>query len=74
MTGTMNGTMCACSGVTFFVCVVLSNIATHSIGTGLIGGMIGATTLALFFVPLFFVLIESLAERLRGKKKAEPHG
>ncbi|MDP2827113.1 MAG: multidrug efflux RND transporter permease subunit [Sulfuricellaceae bacterium] len=46
----------------------------HSIGTGLIGGMIGATTLALFFVPLFFVLIESLAERLRGKKKADQHG
>lgn len=45
----------------------------HSIGTGLIGGMIGATTLALFFVPLFFVLIESLAERLRGKKKDGQH-
>lgn len=40
----------------------------HSIGTGLIGGMIGATTLALFFVPLFFVMIESLAERIRGRK------
>jgi len=39
----------------------------HSIGTGLIGGMIGATSLALFFVPLFFVLIQSLAEKLQRK-------
>ena len=35
----------------------------HSIGTGVIGGMIGATTLALFFVPLFYVLISQLSER-----------
>ncbi|GAA5177544.1 multidrug efflux RND transporter permease subunit [Niveibacterium umoris] len=40
----------------------------HSIGTGLIGGMIGATSLALFFVPLFFVMVQSLAEKLIGKK------
>ena len=31
--------------------------ARHSIGTGIIGGMIGATTLALFFVPLFYLLV-----------------
>ncbi len=31
----------------------------HSIGTGLIGGMIAATTIAIFFVPLFFYLLES---------------
>ena len=35
----------------------------HSIGTGIIGGMIGATTLALFFVPLFYYLIARLRER-----------
>jgi multidrug efflux pump len=35
----------------------------HSIGTGVIGGMVGATTLALFFVPLFYVLISQLSER-----------
>jgi multidrug efflux pump len=37
--------------------------ARHSIGTGVIGGMVGATTLALFFVPLFYVLIGRLSER-----------
>jgi len=35
----------------------------HSIGTGVIGGMVGATTLALFFVPLFYVLICQLSEK-----------
>jgi multidrug efflux pump len=35
----------------------------HSIGTGVIGGMVGATTLALFFVPLFYVLTSQLSER-----------
>lgn len=31
----------------------------HSVGTGVLGGMIGATILAVFFVPLFFKLIET---------------
>lgn len=29
----------------------------HSVGTGVMGGMLSATTLALFFVPLFFKLL-----------------
>ncbi|MFO7597535.1 MAG: multidrug efflux RND transporter permease subunit [Desulfocurvibacter africanus] len=36
--------------------------ARHSIGTGVIGGMIAATFLAIFFVPLFFVLIQKASE------------
>lgn len=35
----------------------------HALGTGLIGGMIAASTLALFFVPLFFYILESFSER-----------
>lgn len=38
----------------------------HSVGTGVLGGMIGATVLAVFFVPLFFKVIESY---LPSKKK-----
>jgi len=38
--------------------------ARHSIGTGIMGGMIGASTLALLFVPLFFYLFE----RWKGEK------
>ncbi len=40
--------------------------ARHSIGTGIIGGMIGETTLAMLYVPLFFYLFDRLAERRRG--------
>lgn len=37
----------------------------HSIGTGVIGGMLAATFLAIIFIPLFFILISKLS----GKKK-----
>jgi len=42
--------------------------ARHSIGTGIIGGMVGATTLALFFVPLFYYLIISAKEKFGSKR------
>ena len=45
--------------------------ARHSIGTGIIGGMIGETTLAMLYVPLFFYLFDRLAER--GKKSNGGH-
>ena len=45
--------------------------ARHSIGTGVMGGMIAATTLALFFVPLFYVLITRLTQRGRAPVEAE---
>ena len=35
----------------------------HSIGTGVIGGMIAATFLAIVFVPLFYILISKLRNR-----------
>lgn len=48
----------------------------HSIGTGVIGGMLAATLLATFLIPMFYLLVESAALRVsrRGKtKEAEPH-
>jgi multidrug efflux pump len=39
----------------------------QSIGTGVFGGMLAATFLAIFFVPLFFVLIRKLGSRIKGK-------
>ncbi len=42
----------------------------HSIGTGIIGGMIGATSLALFFVPLFYYLIITMKEKMAGGRVA----
>jgi len=35
----------------------------HSIGTGVFGGMLAATFLAIFFVPLFFVLVQKISRR-----------
>ena len=46
--------------------------ARHSIGTGIIGGMIGETTLAMLYVPLLFYLFDRLAERSVAKKTAAP--
>jgi multidrug efflux pump len=40
--------------------------ARHSIGTGIIGGMIGETTLAMLYVPLLFYLFDRFGE---GKNK-----
>jgi multidrug efflux pump len=37
----------------------------HSIGTGVVGGMITATVLAIFWVPLFFVSVSSLFKTKR---------
>ena len=44
--------------------------ARHSIGTGIIGGMIGETTLAMLYVPLLFYLFDSFGER--NKKDTKP--
>lgn len=44
----------------------------HSLGTGLVGGMIAASTLALLFVPLFFYLLESFNEWLDKKRGIAP--
>jgi multidrug efflux pump len=42
----------------------------RAIGTGVIGGMLASTLIAIFFVPLFFWLLESMSERFAGKKAA----
>lgn len=45
--------------------------ARHSIGTGIIGGMLGETTLAMLYVPLFFYLFDRWGERSKAKKEAK---
>jgi len=48
--------------------------ARHSIGTGIMGGMIGEATLAMLYVPLFFYLFDRLAERGKTEATGEaPH-
>ena len=46
--------------------------ARHSIGTGILGGMLGETTLAMLYVPLFFYLFDRLNERSAAKKETAP--
>jgi hydrophobe/amphiphile efflux-1 (HAE1) family protein len=53
--------------------LVLANSAgarsQHAIGTGLFGGILGATFLAVIFVPLFFVLVQGLFSPKTRKKE-----
>jgi len=44
----------------------------QSIGTGVFGGMLAATFLAIFFVPLFFTLVRRLSERGTGRSAPLP--
>jgi multidrug efflux pump len=41
----------------------------HSIGTGVVGGTLAATVIAIFFIPMFYWLLASLSARLFGTAK-----
>ncbi|MEE4241471.1 MAG: efflux RND transporter permease subunit [Desulfopila sp.] len=41
----------------------------HAIGTGVLGGMLSATALAIFFIPLFFVVVVRLFSRNGRRQK-----
>jgi len=42
----------------------------RAIGTGVIGGILASTLVAVFFAPFFFWLLESLSQRVAGSKPA----
>ncbi|MGH8389469.1 MAG: efflux RND transporter permease subunit [Pseudomonas sp.] len=42
------------------IAVGASENSRHSIGTGVIGGMLAATVIAIFFIPLFYYLVERI--------------
>ena len=42
----------------------------HAIGIGVIGGMMSGTVLTIFFVPLFFILVQSRFARKTGTDTA----
>jgi multidrug efflux pump len=47
----------------------------NDIGTGVIGGMLAATIMAIFFVPLFFVNVRrTFGSRARARRRAERAG
>ena len=45
----------------------------NAIGIGVIGGMVGSTTLAIIFVPMFFIIIEkwSMTRKRKAQRAAE---
>jgi hydrophobe/amphiphile efflux-1 (HAE1) family protein len=47
-------------------------VSRHSIGTGVFAGMLFATTVGIFFIPLFFRIIRGLAEGRSRAVDAEP--
>ena len=49
-----------------------SAASQNAIGTGVLGGMISATVLAIFFVPVFFVFIMKLFGRGTGRSEEAP--
>ena len=48
--------------------------ARHSIGTGIIGGMLGETTLAMLYVPLLFYLFDRMNEYFESRKNKKRVG
>ena len=47
-------------------------VARHALGTGIVGGMILATYVAILFIPMFFELSQTLSEKF-SRKKSPPH-
>ena len=49
----------------------------HSIGTGVIGGMLAATFLATFLIPMFYIVVmqatDNVKARFKNNKKEEVH-
>ncbi|VVN78963.1 efflux RND transporter permease subunit [Pseudomonas fluorescens] len=56
------------------IAVGASENSRHSIGTGVIGGMLAATVIAIFFIPLFYYLVERMTEKKGDVKKTVPPG
>jgi len=46
-------------------------VSRHSIGTGVFSGVLVATVVGIFFIPLFFALIRTLADRGLRRERVE---
>ena len=47
-----------------------SSNSRHSIGTGVIGGTLSATLIAIFFIPVFYWMLETASAKLFGSGRA----
>jgi len=50
-----------------------SSGSKHAIGTGVVGGMVTATFLAIFFIPLFYVVVAEFFGKRRKAKNTLSH-
>jgi HAE1 family hydrophobic/amphiphilic exporter-1/multidrug efflux pump len=46
--------------------------ARRVLGTAVVFGMSAATLVGIFLIPVFYVLMQSLAERFRSARKPQP--
>lgn len=53
------------------IAVGASAASQNAIGTGVLGGMISATVLAIFFVPAFYVFVMNMSRRRRPSEAVE---
>ena len=51
-----------------------SSNSRHSIGTGVIGGCLAATVIAIFFIPMFYWALSTFSERFFGAGKKDKEG
>ena len=51
-----------------------SAASQNAIGTGVLGGMISATVLAIFFVPVFFVFVMNIFGKAQPGQSDEAEG
>jgi multidrug efflux pump len=58
--------------IPLFIAAGPGSNSRHSVATGIIGGMLMASSIALFFVPMFFYLIQSGSERFGSANKGAP--
>ncbi len=56
--------------VPLFIATGASSASQRAIGTGVIGGMVTGTVLAVIFVPVFFVLVRTF---FKGSKRQQEH-
>lgn len=60
-----------CGVIPLVIATGASSETQKAIGTGVFGGMISATILAIFFVPVFFIFVMNMVEKLASRKHSQ---
>ena len=60
-----------CGVIPLVIATGASSETQKAIGTGVFGGMISATILAIFFVPVFFIFVMNMVQKLASRKHSQ---